>query len=1093
MSRKVWIVIGAIALSLLTLAAVGGAGIYFYYRHADHLLLAQVEKATDEENWRAVKNNCAWYLTRHPRDTEILRKYADACSKSFDNRNNSIRETSRADFQLASLEPQNDDLVTNLLDFQEKHRLWAEMEYSTSYFLRQRTESTASGASSDLDARLRYCNALALGRLGRTEEAIDDYTELTESGTPFVDAYGNLAQLLDERGLAEQAETIFKQAEERFPDDPHVYLYRAKRALARHSLEEAGKAFQEALSRSPDDVDILVEALGADLKTKRWEQASAHAQKLMKLAPGRKEGPLALAFLDDRNGEAEKAIALLAGLDPSVCADNPEVFLTLAELQVSNGHFEDFARTCEAYRRAYPEHTAILDYLAAREMLAKGESAEAAAKLATVVESIPEFVRAQYYRALAYMDSNQNELAQTALESYMRSQPDDERARVLWETRFGGTRTYEGALSVAQGLMSNQEAGPFSMVFAARSFMTYASLPEAKDTDIELVKALLERAIQRQPASLPAYQALAEFLINRKDVQGARQTLDLAAKAGIPKNGLTVLYAAVALAEGNLDAADKIAAEDLARPDVTPGEAVRWAEFMAGAGYLDKGIEAITRVSGQMNPDQQAKLALEQVTLTTRYATPERAMELLRILESQIARTPDIARQLNQEKVRIARVLLRGTASGDQERKKKAQGLLEEVERVDPMNAGARIVRASLLLQQDPPDYKGAASIVSDILDLDASDVDALMLMSDISAAEGQMTQSLDYARRAAAAALPGSQAQLALAEAQLRAQRYSEARETLQRFLVVRPNNASALEMLVRAYGDEGQVAEAKAALEKFEKAVAGDAAKTEIIESLRGWLSGHEGNWEEAERAFRLQYEANPDDLNLARALATALTNLKRLDEAEQLLKQCAERQHSRPEAWTVLGQFHLSRGTEQDLAKASSAFTQALFLVPDYGPALRGLIDIQVRGNNRGTALSLCDRYLAAQPDDVDILYRKAVLLAQDRKRYDEALITIDRAVRILERPEFLSTRGAIYLAQAKYSDALKDLQRYAELGGSASADIDTAMAEIYLAIGETDLAKQYYESAKNKAAKAENADTSRLDLLGKKLNEEQQGTS
>jgi len=1088
-----WIVAGIMAISLLVLAAGGVAGIYLYLRYADHVLLTRAEEAVAAQNWRAVKNNYAWYLTRHPRDTEILRKYAEACSKSFDDRNNSIRETSRAYFQLASLEPQNDDLVTNLLDFQEKHRLWTEMEYSTNYFLRQRTESTASGASSDLDARLRYCHALALDRLGRTKEALESYTELTNSGAAFVDAYGNLVLLLEQEGLAEQAATVSKQAEERFPDHPHVHLFHARQALARHALPEAEQAFQKALERGPDDVDVLAEALDAALKTRRWEQASTYAQKLMTVAPDRQEGPLALAFLDERNGEAEKAIALLAGLDPSVCADNPEVFLTLAELQVSNGHFEDFAQTCEAYRRAYPEHTAILEYLAAREMLAKGQPAEAAAKLATVVETIPEFVRAQYYRALAYMDSNQNEWAQTALESYMRSRPDDERARVLWETRFGGTRTYEGALSVAQGLMSNEEAGPFSMVFAARSLMTYASLPEAKDTDIELVKALLERAIQRQPASLPAYQALAEFLISRKDVQAARQTLDRAAKAGIPKNGLTVLHAAVALAEGDLDAADKIAAEDLARPDVTPGEAVRWAEFMAAAGYLDKGIEAITRVGGQMDPDQQAKLAFEQIALTTRYATPERAMELLRALEPQIARTPDIAKQLNQEKVRIARALLRGTASGDQEHKKKAQGLLEEVERVDPMNAGARIVRASLLLQQDPPDYTGAASIVSDILDLDTSDVDALMLMSDISAAKGQMTQSLDYARRAAALAAPDSQAQLALAEAQLRAQRYSEARETLQRFLVVRPNNASALEMLVRAYGGEGQAAEAKATFEKLEKSVAGDAAKTEIIETLRGWLSGHEGNWEEAERALRLQYEAHPDDLSLVQALATALINLKRLDEAEQLLKQCAERQHSRPEAWTVLGQFDLSRGTEQDLAKASSAFTQALFLVPDYGPALRGLIDIQVRGNNRGTALGLCDRYLAAQPDDVDILYRKAVLLAQDRKRYDEALRTIDRAVRISERPEFLSARGAIYLAQAKYNDALKDLQRYAELSGNTSADIDTAMAEIYLALGETDLAKQYYESAKNKAAKAEKADTSRLDLLGKKLNEEQQGTS
>jgi hypothetical protein len=60
----------------------------------------------------------------------------------------------------------------------------------------------------------------------------------------------------------------------------------------------------------------------------------------------------------------------------------------------------------------------------------------------------------------------------------------------------------------------------------------------------------------------------------------------------------------------------------------------------------------------------------------------------------------------------------------------------------------------------------------------------------------------------------------------------------------------------------------------------------------------------------------------------------------------------------------------------------------------------------------------------------------------------------------------------------------------------------MAEIYLAFHETDLAKQYYESAKKKAAKAENADGSvsaagldatsaRLERLGKKIEEESKG--
>jgi tetratricopeptide (TPR) repeat protein len=1102
MSRKVWIAAGVTVALLLVLAAGGAAGIYFYFIWADHVLLARVAEAAGAQDWRAVKNNCAWYLTRHQRDTEILGKYADACSRILADRNANVRETNRAYFQLASLQPQNDDLVARVLDFQDKHRLWVEMEYSSSYFIRQRSEGASAGSSSGLGGRLRYCHALALDRMGRTKEAIDGYTDLTSSGTTFIDAYGNLARLLDQEGLAEQAQIVLKQAEERFPDHSHVYLFRARLALARRSLEEAEQAFQKALERAPDDVDVLVEALDAAMKAGRWDRAAVYAEHLMKIAPERQEGPLARAFLDEREGAADKAIALLSGLDPGMRAENPELFLALAELQVSNGRFDDFAQTIEAYKRSYPEHTSIFDYLAAREMLVKGQPAAAAAKLATVVESTPEFVRAQYYQAVAYMQSNQNELAQSALESYMRSRPDDERARALWETRFGGRRSHEEALNAARSLITNQEAGPFSRVFAARSLMSYASLPDAKDGDVEVVKSLLERAIQEQPAALSAYEALTEFLIDRKDTQGARQTLDRAAAAGVPKSDLAILRAAVALAEGDLDAADKIVAEDLTRPDVVPDEAIHWAELLAGAGYLEKGIETIKRIADRMNPDQQAELDLEQVTLTTRYGALDSAMDLLRTLEPEIARTPALAKRLNQEKVNIARALLRDTPSGEQERKKKAQELIDAVERIDPMNAGARVVRAGLLLQQDPPDYRGATSIITDILESAPSDVDALMLMSDITAAEGRTVQSLDYAQRAAADSSPGSQAQLALAEAQLRAQRYNEARETVQRFLVVRPANTRAMELLVRAYGEAGQVTEARAALERLEKAGAGDATKTQTVEWLHGWLSGYEGNWQEAERTLRAQYDAKPDDLTSVQALATALMKLNRNDEAEQLLEKYAERQHNRPEAWTILGQFYLGLQQTQDLTQASSAFTQALFLVPDYAPALRGLIEVQVRGNNRGTALSLCDRYLGVHPDEIDILYRKAVLLAQDSKRFDEALETISRAVRSSERPEFLSTRAAIYLAQGKYGDALKDLQRYAELNGSTTAGIDTAMAEIYLAFHETDLAKQYYESAKKKAAKAENADGSvsaagldatsaRLERLGKKIEEESKG--
>jgi tetratricopeptide (TPR) repeat protein len=183
-------------------------------------------------------------------------------------------------------------------------------------------------------------------------------------------------------------------------------------------------------------------------------------------------------------------------------------------------------------------------------------------------------------------------------------------------------------------------------------------------------------------------------------------------------------------------------------------------------------------------------------------------------------------------------------------------------------------------------------------------------------------------------------------------------------------------------------------------------------------------------------------------------------------------------------------LSRGAEQNLDEASSAFTQASLIAPDFGPALRGLIEIQVRGNNRGTALSLCDRYLAAQPDDADMLYRKAVLLAQDKNKIDEAIKTIDRAIQVSERSEFLLARSSFHLTLERPADALKDLQRYAELGGNMSPEVDMTMAEIYLSQNEKDLARQYRDSAKQKAAKTPIADAARLERLDKKIEEESQ---
>lgn len=1088
MSRKTRIIL-VVLLAIVVVGTALGAGAYGYYRYTELGWLSAAEKAEKAQNWRAAKNNYAWYLTRHKDDGEVLEKYADACSKALENRNANCRDTGRAYFRIASRDVTQDEPITRLIDYQEKHHLWSDMEYATNYFLRQRNAGKASAGEQGLNARLRYLHAVALQRSGRAKEAIDAFTELTASGTQFVEAYGALMNLSQQQGLSEQIQSIMKQVEERFPDNAYLFLFRARQLLEARSFADAETAFQEALKRAPEDPVILTEALDASLKMRHWDVASEYADRLIKVAPERQEGYLGKSFLFERKGEPDKAIELLSGLDARLRADNPELFLTLAELQVANNRFDELAKTVEAYRSSYPDQTPIFDYLAGRELLAKGNPTEAATRLATVIKGAPEFVRAQFYEAIALIQSKQDDLAQGALESYIKSRPDDERARALWQSRFGGSTSREEAVSSAQALLGNADAGPYSLVFAARALMRYAVVPDAKESDISLVNQLLDQAIKLQPGEPSGYQALAEFQMGRKDTESAKKTMDRAEAAGADKRELVVLRAAVALMEGDEKSARGFLVEDLARPDLNGEDVTRWAEFLAGAGYLDKGIEALTLGSEKVKEEQRSDLYVEQLSLNTRYGTAERSLDILGEIEPKIAKTPALVKRLNGEKVALARALLRGESDDAQANKDKAIALLKAVETEEPTNASARVLRASLLLRQEPPDYTGAEKIVASVLEASPSDMDALLLMSDIAAGNGRQNQSLEFATRAAASAPPGAQAQLALADAQMRLQRYRDAQETLQRYIIAHPTGVRAIDMLIRAYGEQGKTREAKIIFERLEKMLAQEPNKARVLDPLRAKLAGYEGNWEDAVTALRKRFASNPDDMSAVQSLTIALVKVNQADEAEKLLKDFAQSHNSRPDAWTLLGQFYLARKSES-LADASSAFTQALLIVPDYAPALRGLIEVQVRGNNRGTALSLCDRYLATQPDDSEILYRKAALLAQDKGRMGDALQAIDLALKVSERPEYLMTRGTIYLAQENFAEALKDVRRYAEMTGTTSAEVDMMSAEIYLGLHEKDLAQQYYESAKQKAAKAQSADTGRLERLAAKLAEESQ---
>ena len=328
-SRRVWKILIIALIGMGLLAAAGAAGAFFLLQYREYRFLRRAEENFAKSQWNEAKRNYAWYLTKHPDDVAALEKYAEACSNILPDRRGSLRDVARAYFQIAIHDPSNDNLILKLLRFQQKHFFWEEVEYSASYFLRQRPEGGPPG----IRDVLRYYHALALDRMGRQKDAIDEYSLLAADGTTQIEVYVNLINLLRQQGLGEQAEAASTQAEERFPDHPRLHVQRAKSLLEARDLSQAEQEMDQALQRGATDPEVLLQATQVAMVQKKWDQAAHYAEQASALAPDRVEPYLALAYLHERQGEPGEAIALLAGIAPFIRADNPELYLTLAELQ----------------------------------------------------------------------------------------------------------------------------------------------------------------------------------------------------------------------------------------------------------------------------------------------------------------------------------------------------------------------------------------------------------------------------------------------------------------------------------------------------------------------------------------------------------------------------------------------------------------------------------------------------------------------------------------------------------------------------------------------------------------------------------------
>jgi predicted Zn-dependent protease len=1051
MSRRfIWVTV-VLAVFMVAGAAAAVAGFFLYRSYEDQQNLAQAEEYFEAGEWALAINHYRFYLSRNRTDLDALRKFAVANEHTLSRRRDSLKAAANAYYMIHTYEP-DPALEDKVLEIYRRIRVWSDLEYYAGLFLRDRPG----------DPELQFMQALATDHMGRAADARRAYEDLIEAGTDNPAVYANLAGVLNRQGFPEQAREVLAALEQALPDNAASYVAISEYYLATGDVGRAERGVEKALTLDPEAAGALSIQAQLHLLQNRPEEALEYAERANAADPGDARGYLLKAVAHNRLQDRDAAIATLDAVDATLAVDQPEVLLALAESQISANRLADVEVTIARYRASYPEMRLTIEYIEGRKALAEGNAGQAVTKLTNVVDTNPGFSSAQYYLAVALLQSQQRERGRTALETYLRNNPEDEQAQKLLLSEFGGPQTLAEAQQQAQALVAS--SNDVEELFAAvRPLLNMRPGPDGAPREFNpVVVDVLEKVIQSDPTNERAYQSLTYYYTEFGEVAKARQVLERAQRAAVPADRLTMPRAAVLLTEGDAAGAEAAFADALDRQDFTVDKALAWGNLFANHDSVDAGLEALRQAAEKNVGGAAAIIELEKPLLLARHGEMDRALQTLDELSTKYATTSSVRQPLIDLKLQFAETLLQ---LPEDARREQGLDLLAQVEQTGSANPDLMLVRARDLLRQDPPNFTEATVVLDRALSVDRNNYHALMLLAQVYMQQGLAEQALAHARQAADVSAGNQNALLLVGRLLYELQRHRECQDTLESLLATHPDTLPAIEMLTESYMASGRTQLAQTWLDRLRHAAPEESRSARRLALLQSRLLVAQGrDLSEAERLLHTQYEADPTDISVLTDLARAIAGQGRTEEAARLVRTFANAHPTEPEGWYTLGQFYLDQNDQALVPDASAALTRALLIDPNYVPAMRSQIEVQARQGRPVETLQLADRYLAARPNDELVLFRKGAVLYQ-LNRMEEALEAVERALAITERPEYLYLRASVKLAQANFEEALADLQRVAPQGIS-TANFDMALAEAYWGVGETQLALQHFDSAKRK---------------------------
>ena len=446
-----------------------------------------------------------------------------------------------------------------------------------------------------------------------------------------------------------------------------------------------------------------------------------------------------------------------------------------------------------------------------------------------------------------------------------------------------------------------------------------ANLQQAEELrrqgQFEPAKDLVLKELERNPASVEAYNLLGFLYIDERDPGKAQEALQhalrIAPGSAKTRNNLGNVY----MSERKPDLAEN-EFRNVLRTD--PGN--RDANYNLGVLLVGKGAaaEAIPLFE-RVRPATVAT----QFNLTRAYLVSNRTAQGLRLAAELSAQ--------NKEDIQLHFSL--GILLSSEKQYKPAELELEKTDALQPgtfeilYNLGQTYLRAG--------ENSKAALVLSRALKLQPDSPDTLHLLAQVDANESRPLDALELLVRAHKLAPQNTDVILLMARVSMSQNYYEDAIPLLESGLTIAPQRLDVLSALGESYFMAGKVDKA---IETFQKLIKMDP-------SARSY-------------AF----------------LGVSYRHLGRFDEAKQKLQDCLKLDAHNTACLFNLGFIAEGQG---DSAQAEAMFKQALHSTPDYAPALLELANLRIVSKKYAEAADLLKKYVEVSRNPDTGYYKLAMV--------------------------------------------------------------------------------------------------------------------